>query len=95
MEKVFTADDKAMAVYSWLDNLKALGEVINLITLYNPRSFEDVGEALGNIVSDYSKAVYDTLASTGKDLEGFFEDEGKGASAKVEGQAKAPGKDQD
>jgi hypothetical protein len=73
----------AMAVYVGLEKLQALGEVVNLISMYNPNSFDQIGCCLGFMIMDYAKLVDRTLHLSNMALEDFFLEDEDGAPATV------------
>lgn len=70
--KIPSSGNKAVDVYTWLDNLNALGQVVTLIARHDVTYFKDVGEFLGGMISDYSNFVSDALLTNNPTLEDFF-----------------------
>jgi len=93
-DELLSPSEKAHELTCAIDNVAALGEAVIIMSLYSIRSFETVGLNIGNMIKDYSETISDLLGSSNKPYREFFEDQEKGASAKVDRQTEAPTTDQ-
>ena len=66
----FSSGDKFTDLWTWLDNINALGQIIQLIVRHDV-SYVDEMEFIGGMVQDYSSLIKETLDD--KALEDYFE----------------------
>jgi len=77
MENVFCTDSRAEDLLGWSERLDTLGRIISFFG-YNDRDGEFLkvcGEYLGMIISDYAKAINETVGRAYFVIDKFFEDE--------------------
>ena len=75
MEKLFCSSERAEDLLRWSRNLDALGDVISSLTYFSEGDevFTRAGERLGDIISDYAKAINETVSQAHVVINEFFE----------------------
>ena len=78
MEKLFCTEHRGEDLIRWSDQLDTLGGVVSFLG-YKDKDGEFlsmVGEHLGIIISDYAKAINETVGSACQEIDKFFKDDG-------------------
>ena len=68
----FSSGDKFTDLWTWLDNINVLGQIIQIIVRHDI-SYANEMESIGGMIRDYSSLIKETLSSADKALEDFFE----------------------
>ena len=75
--KLFCTDQRGEDLLKWAENLEALGDIVDTLHFYREgegyESFNRYGDRLGNMISDYAKAIHDVMSQCYWEVNEYFE----------------------